>query len=50
MPRPSRWPIFYGVPFHLLTNPQDKRESEREMMELLGPDVDLIVLAAICRS
>jgi formyltetrahydrofolate deformylase len=36
---------FHGVPFHLLTNPQDKQESEREMMELLGPDVDLIVLA-----
>jgi len=36
---------FHGVPFHLLTNPQDKRESEREMLELLGPDVDLIVLA-----
>jgi formyltetrahydrofolate deformylase len=36
---------FHGVPFHLLANPQDKHESEREMMELLGPDVDLIVLA-----
>jgi|SRR5664279_522355 len=36
---------FHGVPFHLLTNPQDKQESEREMMELLGRDVDLIVLA-----
>src|ERR1022692_2348034 len=36
---------FHGVPFHLLTNPQDKPESEREMMDLLGPDVDLIVLA-----
>src|SRR5450631_1473113 len=31
---------FHGVPFHRLTNPQDKHESEREMMELLGPDVD----------
>jgi formyltetrahydrofolate deformylase len=36
---------FYQVPFHLLTRPQDKRESEREMLELLGQDVDLIVLA-----
>jgi formyltetrahydrofolate deformylase len=36
---------FYRVPFHLLTNPKDKRESEREMLELLGQDVDLIVLA-----
>jgi formyltetrahydrofolate deformylase len=36
---------FYHVPFHLLSNPKDKRESEREMLELLGQDVDLIVLA-----
>src|SRR5271166_5821616 len=36
---------FHRVPFHLLTNPKDKRESEREMFELLGQDVDLIVLA-----
>ena len=36
---------FYHVPFHLLTNPKDKHESEREMLELLGQDVDLIVLA-----
>jgi formyltetrahydrofolate deformylase len=36
---------FYQVPFHLLTRPQDKRESEREMLELFGQDVDLIVLA-----
>jgi len=36
---------FYRVPFHLLTNPQDKRESEREILELLGHDLDLIVLA-----
>jgi formyltetrahydrofolate deformylase len=44
---PSARPLadFYRVPFHLLTNPQDKRESEREMLELLGQDVDLIVLA-----
>lgn len=36
---------FYRVPFHLLTNPKNKSESEREMLELLGPDLDLIVLA-----
>ena len=36
---------FYRVPFHLLTSPKDKRESEREMLELLGQDMDLIVLA-----
>ena len=36
---------FHHVPFHLLTNPKDKRESEREMFEMLGQDVDLIVLA-----
>ena len=36
---------FYRVPFHLLSNPQDKRDSEGEMLELLGQDVDLIVLA-----
>ena len=44
---PTAGPLaeFYGVLFHLLSNPTDKRESEREMLELLGPDVDLIVLA-----
>ncbi|MGA2356755.1 MAG: formyltetrahydrofolate deformylase [Terriglobales bacterium] len=36
---------FYRVPFHLLRNPKDKRESEREMLALLGQDVDLVVLA-----
>jgi formyltetrahydrofolate deformylase len=36
---------FYGVPFHLLSNPQDKRASEQEMLELIGQEVDLIVLA-----
>jgi hypothetical protein len=35
----------HHVPFHLLTNPKDKGESEREMLELFGRDVDLIVLA-----
>lgn len=36
---------FYGVPFHLLSHPQDKRECEQEMLGLIGQDVDLIVLA-----
>jgi formyltetrahydrofolate deformylase len=36
---------FYGVPFHLLAKPQDKDSCEREMLELIGQDVDLIVLA-----
>lgn len=36
---------FHQIPFRLLTHPKDKRESEREMLELLGPDMDLIVLA-----
>lgn len=36
---------FYSVPFHLLTTPQDKTASEHEMLELIGQDVDLIVLA-----
>ena len=36
---------FYKVPFHLLSKPQDKHESEREMLALIGQNVDLIVLA-----
>jgi formyltetrahydrofolate deformylase len=36
---------FHSVPFHLLSNPNDKRESEREIFGLLGHDIDLIVLA-----
>jgi formyltetrahydrofolate deformylase len=36
---------FYHVAFHQLTNPDDKRVCEQEMLELLGQDVDLIVLA-----
>jgi formyltetrahydrofolate deformylase len=36
---------FHRVPFHQLSSPKDKRECEREMLSLLGPDVDLIVLA-----
>ena len=36
---------FYKVPFHLLTHPQDKSECEREMLALLGQNVDIVVLA-----
>jgi formyltetrahydrofolate deformylase len=36
---------FHGIPFHLLSNPGDKAKSEQEMMQLLGQNVDLIVLA-----
>ena len=36
---------FFHVPFHLLTNPTNKHDSEREMLELFGQHVDLIVLA-----
>jgi formyltetrahydrofolate deformylase len=36
---------FYKVPFHLLSHAQDKRESEQEMVDLIGQDVDLVVLA-----
>jgi formyltetrahydrofolate deformylase len=36
---------FYRIPFHQLANVEDKRASEREILELLGPDLDLIVLA-----
>ena len=36
---------FHRIPFHLLANPKDKHESEREVFELLGQDVDLIILA-----
>jgi formyltetrahydrofolate deformylase len=36
---------FYQIPFHLLSNPQDKSESEREILGLIGHDMDLIVLA-----
>jgi formyltetrahydrofolate deformylase len=44
-PTASRLAGFYGVPFHLLTKPADKRASEQEMLELLGQDIDLVVLA-----
>ncbi len=36
---------FYGVPFYLLSKPADKSACEQEMLELLGQNVDLIVLA-----
>jgi formyltetrahydrofolate deformylase len=36
---------FYRIPFHLLSQPQDKHESEREMLDLIGQNVDLVVLA-----
>ncbi len=36
---------FHDVPFHLLTKPEDKRQSEWEMLDVLGQNVDLIVLA-----
>lgn len=44
-PVTKRLADFYDVPFHLLTHPQDKAESEREMLALLGQTVDLVVLA-----
>lgn len=40
-----RLAAFHGVSFHLLSDPQNKAASEQEMLELLGPDLDLIVLA-----
>jgi formyltetrahydrofolate deformylase len=36
---------FYNIPFHALSNPENKHESEQEMLALIGQDVDLIVLA-----
>jgi formyltetrahydrofolate deformylase len=44
-PSARRLAEFHGVPFHLLSDPQNKAASEQEMFELLGPDLDLIVLA-----
>jgi formyltetrahydrofolate deformylase len=44
-PTAKRLADFYRIPFHLLSNPNDKRASEQEMLELLGQNVDLIVLA-----
>ena len=36
---------FYRIPFHLLSSPRDRRKCEQEMLELIGPDMDLVVLA-----
>jgi len=44
-PAAGRLAEFYGVPFHLLSDPQNKRASEQQITHLLGQDVDLIVLA-----
>src|SRR5271169_6542512 len=44
-PAARRLADFHGVPFHLLAEPQNKHASEQEMLQLLGQDVDLIVLA-----
>ncbi len=44
-PTAKRLADFHGVPFHLLSNPKDKRACEQEIMELLGQTIDLIVLA-----
>jgi formyltetrahydrofolate deformylase len=41
---------FYNVPFHLLRNPASKRESEREILDHLGRNMDLIVLAHYMQS
>jgi formyltetrahydrofolate deformylase len=47
---------FHHVPFHLLTNPKDKRESEREMLEddvedmvRKGRDLEKVVLSRAVR-
>jgi formyltetrahydrofolate deformylase len=44
-PSARRLAEFHGIPFHLLSDPPNKAASEQEMFELLGPDLDLIVLA-----
>jgi formyltetrahydrofolate deformylase len=44
-PAAQRLAEFHGMPFHLLAEPQNKAASEQEMFRLLGPDLDLIVLA-----
>jgi formyltetrahydrofolate deformylase len=36
---------FHGVPFYLLTDPKNKGACEQQILDLLGQDVDLIVLA-----
>jgi formyltetrahydrofolate deformylase len=44
-PGARRLAEFHGVPFHLLANPQNKSASEQEIFDLVGLDLDLIVLA-----
>jgi formyltetrahydrofolate deformylase len=44
-PSTRRLAEFHSIPFHLLADPQNKSASEQEMFELLGPDLDLLVLA-----
>jgi formyltetrahydrofolate deformylase len=44
-PAAQRLAEFHGIPFHLLSDPQNKTASEQEMFRLLGLDLDLIVLA-----
>ena len=44
-PAARRLAEFHGIPFHLLADPQNKRASEQEILDLLGPDLDLVVLA-----
>lgn len=36
---------FHQIPFHVLTHPQDKSQCEREMLALIGQDIDVVVLA-----
>jgi formyltetrahydrofolate deformylase len=40
---------FYGIPFHMPSFPQDKRRCEREMLELIGHDVDWSCWGGTCR-
>jgi formyltetrahydrofolate deformylase len=44
-PSARRLAEFHGVPFHLLADPKNKRTCEQEILELLGLDLDLIILA-----
>ena len=44
-PAARRLAEFHSVPFHLLSDPGNKQVSEQEILELLGQDVDLIILA-----
>jgi formyltetrahydrofolate deformylase len=43
-PAARRLAEFHGVPFHLLSDPKNKQASEQEMLDLLGQDVDFIIL------